>query len=162
MKISLTISVITVFMVIIFTAGCTGGGGQTTPAQTVPPTPLQTMAISTTAAQTSAGGSTQPGPTQTIPPNEAVSVSVEKAGTYSTTIIGHFDGGKGINFVSKIEVRVTRPDGSTEIKILQPEIGKEVEIEGTQGTDRVEVTAYMKSGKIYKIIDQQMLYKRRG
>jgi hypothetical protein len=163
MKIMLTISVITVFMVIIFTVGCTGGGGQTTPAQTVLPTPIDTIVVSTTAHTTSAGaGSTQPGPTQTIPPGEAVSVSVEKAGTYSTTIIAHFDGGKGINFVSKIEVRVTRPDGSTEIKNLQPEVGKEVEIEGTQGTDRVEVTAYMKSGKIYKIIDQQMPYKRRG
>lgn len=162
MKIMLTISVITVFMVIIFTAGCTGGGGQTTPTQTVPPTPIATMVVSTTAQTTSAGGSTQPGPTQTIPPGEAVSVSMEKAGTYSTTIIAHFDGGKGINFVSRIEVIVTRPDGSTETKILQPEVGKEVEIEGTQGNDRVEVTAYMKSGNVYKIIDRQMPYKTRG
>jgi hypothetical protein len=162
MKIMLTLSVITVFVVIIFTAGCTGGGGQTTPAQTALPTPIDTMAVFTAAHTTSIVGSTQPGPTQTIPPGEAVSVSVEKAGTYSTTIIAHFDGGKGINFVSRIEVRVTRPDGSAEIKNLQPEVGKEVEIEGTQGTDRIEVTAYMKSGKVYKIIDQQMPYKRRG
>jgi len=162
MKIMLTISVITVLIVIIFTAGCIGGGGQATPAQTTLPTPVGTTVVSTIAQTTSAGGSTQPGPTQTIPTGETVSVSVEKAGTYSTTIITHFDGGKGINFVSRIEVRVTRPDGSTETKILQPEVGKEVEIEGTQGTDRVEVTAYMKSGKVYKIIDQQMPYKTRG
>jgi hypothetical protein len=162
MKIMLTISVIAVFIVIIFTAGCIGGGGQPTPTQTTLPTPVGTTVVSTTAQTTSAGGSTQPGPTQTIPAGETVSVSVEKAGTYSTTIVAHFDGGKGINFVSRIEVRVTRPDGSTDVKILQPEVGKEVEIEGTQGTDRVEVTAYMKSGKVYKIIDQQMPYKTRG
>ncbi len=147
MKIMLTISVIAVFIVIIFTAGCIGGGGQPTPTQTTLPTPVGTTVVSTTAQTTSAGGSTQPGPTQTIPAGE---------------IVAHFDGGKGINFVSRIEVRVTRPDGSTDVKILQPEVGKEVEIEGTQGTDRVEVTAYMKSGKVYKIIDQQMPYKTRG
>jgi len=163
MKIMLTISVITVFMVIIFTAGCTGGGGQTTPAQTVLPTPIDTIVVSTTAHTTSAGGgSTQPGPTQTIPPGEAVSVSVEKAGTYSTTIIAHFDGGKGINFVSKIEVRVTRPDGSVVNGLLKPMMGETLELEGTQGSDRVEVVVTMKSGNVYTIIDRQMNYKTRG
>jgi hypothetical protein len=120
------------------------------------------MVISTTTLPTNAGGSTQPGPTQTIPVAEAVSVSVEKAGTYSTTIIAHFDGGKGINFVSKIDVRVTRPDGSVVSGLLKPMMGETIELEGTQGTDRVEVTTYMKSGNIYKIIDQQMPYKTRG
>jgi hypothetical protein len=41
-------------------------------------------------------------------------------------------------------------------------MGETIELEGTQGTDRVEVTTYMKSGNIYKIIDQQMPYKTRG
>jgi len=162
MKIMLTISIITVFMIIIFTAGCTGGGGQTTPAQTALPTPIDTIVVSTTAQTTSAGGSTQPGPTQTIPPGEAVSVSVEKAGTYSTTIIAHFDGGKGINFVSRIEVRVTRPDGSVVNGLLKPMMGETLELEGTQGSDRVEVVVTMKSGNVYRIIDRLMPYKTRG
>lgn len=162
MKSRLIIPIMMVLAVLIFSAGCTGGGGQATPAPTVLPTPIQTMVISTTTFPTNAGGSTQPGPTQTIPVGEAVSVSVEKAGTYSTTIIAHFDGGKGINFVSKIDVRVTRPDGSVVSGLLKPMMGETIELEGTQGTDRVEVTTYMKSGNIYKIIDQQMPYKTRG
>jgi len=162
MKIMLTISVITVVMVIIFTAGCTGGGGQTTPTQTVPPTPIATM-VGTTTAQTTRGcESIQPGPTQTIPPQEEISVSVEKAGTYSTTIITHFNGGKGINFVSRIDVRVTRPDCSVVSGQLKPMVGETLELEGTQGTDRVEVVATMKSGNVYTIIDQLMPYKTRG
>jgi hypothetical protein len=149
---------------LILAAGCTGTGGQATPAPTaVPQTPLQTMEVPATASSaTGAGGSTVPGVTQTIPANEAVTVTVEKAGIYSTTIISSFDGGKGINFVSRVEVKVTRPDGSVVTGTLKPMMGETLELEGTKGTDRVEVTAFMKSGKVYKIIDRQMPYKTRG
>jgi hypothetical protein len=162
MKIMLTISVITVLIVIIFTAGCIGGGRQATPAQTTLPTPVGTTVVSTTAQTTRGCESIQPGPTQTIPPQQEISVSVEKAGTYSTTIITHFNGGKGINFVSKIDVKVTRPDCSVVSGQLKPIMGETLELEGTQGTDRVEVVATMKSGDVYKIIDQLMPYKTRG
>jgi hypothetical protein len=161
MKFRLLIPVIMVLVATIFAAGCSGGG-QTTPAPTAPPTPVPTIAVSTTALPTSAGGSTRPGPTQTIPVGEAVSISVEKAGTYSTTIIAHFDGGKGMSFVSRIDVTVTRPDGTSETKPLKPLKGEVTEIEGTNGTDRVEILVSMMSGSQYKVIDQQMPYKRRG
>jgi hypothetical protein len=147
---------------LVLAAGCTlPGGSQTTPVPTtVAATPFPTVAEQT-AVPTTSGGSTVPGPTQTIPANEAVTVTVEKAGTYSTTIITTFNGGKGINFVSRMEVRVTRPDGSVVPGTLKPMMGETLELEGTNGTDRVEVTAYMKSGQVYKIIDQQMPYKGR-
>lgn len=148
---------------ILLTAGCTLiGGGKPTPAPTtVPPTPIVTAPPVTT-VPTTPGGSTVPGPTQTIPVAQSVSVTAEKAGTYSTTIITSFDGGKGINFVSKIDVRVTRPDGSVVTGVLQPSMGDTLELEGTSGTDRVEVIVTMKSGDVYKIIDQQLPYKTRG
>ena len=103
-----------------------------------------------------------PGPTQTMPSAIAVSVSVDKAGMYSTQIITSFDGGKGMNQVSRIEVRVTHPDGSVVTGTMKPIIGETLELDGTTGTDRVEVTAVMMSGTTYKIIDQQMPYKTRG
>jgi multidrug efflux pump subunit AcrA (membrane-fusion protein) len=162
MKFRLLIPVIVVLVAIIFAAGCTGSGGQTTPPQTQPPTPVQTTSVSTTALPSTTGGSMQPGPTQTIPPATPVSISVEKAGTYSTTIITHFDGGKGMSAVSKVDVRVTRPDGSVVTGVLKPLRGETVELEGTQGTDRVEVIVTMNTGSMYKIIDQQMPYKTRG
>jgi hypothetical protein len=164
MKFSAGIPAVLVLAALLFAAGCSStGGGQATPAPTAPPTPVQTQAVLTTPLPTTGtGGSTQPGPTQTIPASEAVSISIEKAGTYSTTIIAHFDGGKGINFVSRIDVRVTRPDGSVVTGILKPMMGDTLEIEGTNGDDRIEVVVTMKSGNVYKVIDQIVPYKTRG
>lgn len=145
----------------ILAAGCTGT--QSPPATTTAaPTTGITTVPTTEAPATPPAGSTEPGPTQTIPPNQAVSITAEKAGTYSTTIITSFDGGKGNNFVSRMDVKVTRPDGTVVTGSLQPIVGSTLELEGTNGTDRVEVTVYMKDGKVYKVIDQQMPYKTRG
>lgn len=145
----------------VLVAGCTGT--QSPPTTTVAPTTEAITTVPTTeVVATTPAGSTMPGPTQTIPPNQAVSISVEKAGMYSTTIITSFDGGKGNNFVSRIDVKVTRPDGSVVTGSLQPIVGNTLELEGTNGTDRVEVTVYMKDGKVYKVIDQQVPYKVRG
>ena len=163
MNFRITVPVIVVLAALIFAAGCTlGGGGQPTPAPTAQPTPVPTMAVSTTALQTNAGSSTEPGPTQTLPSATPVSCSVEKAGTYSTTIITTFDGGKGMSAVSKVDVRVTRPDGSVVTGVLKPLKGETVELEGTKGTDRVEVIVTMNTGNVYKVIDQQMPFKTRG
>lgn len=146
---------------ILLIAGCTSSAPQQ--IATPVPTPIETMAVSTTPLPlATTGGSLQPGPTQTIPPVTAVSIVVEKAGTYSTTIITHFDGGKGLSQVSKIDVRVTRPDGSVVTGVVKNEKGETLELEGTNGTDRVEVIVTMKSGNIYKVIDQLMPYKTRG
>jgi len=68
-----------------------------------------------------------------------------------------------MNFVSRIDVRVTHPDGSVVTdKMTKPVNGATLELAGTNGTDRVEVTAVMMSGEVYKIIDQQIQYKSRG
>jgi hypothetical protein len=162
MKLRLVVPIVSVLVALLVVAGCTGGGGQTTPAQTAAPTQIQTLAVSTTVLPTTPGSSTQPGPTQTLPPATPVSFSVEKAGTYSTTIITTFDGGKGMSGVSKVDVRVTRPDGTVVTGVLKPLKGETVELEGTQGTDRVEVIVTMNTGNVYTVIDQQMPYKTRG
>ncbi len=162
MNLKFLISVIAVLVALLVAAGCTGGGGQTTPAPTAAPTEVQTLAVSTTVLPTAAGGSTQPGPTQTLPPATPVSFTVEKAGTYSTTIITTFDGGKGMSGVNKVDVRVTRADGTVVTGVLKPMKGETVELEGTKGTDRVEVIVTMNTGNVYTVIDQQMPYKTRG
>ena len=158
MKPSILISI--VLVIAILAAGCTGT--KPTPAETTVVTTVPTTIPTTAAPVTTPPGSTQPGPTQTLPSNQEVSISVEKAGTYATTIITSFDGGKGLNYVSRIEVKVTRPDGSIVTGPLQPIVGSTLELEGTNGTDRVEVTVFMKDGKVYKVIDQQMPYKTRA
>jgi hypothetical protein len=118
---------------------------------TTPPTPVPTTKASII-----------PGPTDTLPPQWPVSVTVEKSGMYSTTIITHFDGGKGSIFVSRMDVRVTHPDGTVSSDFLPKsgiKAGATLEIPGTNGTDRVEVLLTMANGEVYKIIDQQTAYK---
>jgi len=123
----------------------------TTVETTTPPTPSPTPTAST-----------EPGPTQTMPPQWPLSLSVEKGGTYSMTLITKLDGGKGLISVVKLTSRVTRPDGTvTEKSLDRPKVGDVIEIEGSNGTDRLEVEVLTTSGEIYKVIDQKMLYKSR-
>jgi hypothetical protein len=87
---------------------------------------------------------------------------VEKGGMYTRTIIARFDGGKGLNYATRMDVRVTYPDGTVKTDgITKPKMGDSVEILGSTGTDRVEVIMQMASGKAYKIIDRQMPYRNK-
>jgi hypothetical protein len=122
-----------------------------TPEPTIPPTPVPTTKAST-----------EPGPTETLPAGWDLSVTVEKSGMYSRTIIAKFDGGKGLMYASRMDVRVTFPDGTVKTEgLARPAMGDTVEILGSEGTDRVEVIMLMANGGSYKIIDQQMPFKAR-
>lgn len=147
-----------VLAMLLIVAGCSSADQPVvtptlTPAPTQEPTTLPTPVPTTRA-------STIPGPVDTLPPQWPLSITVEKAGMYSSTIITHFDGGKGIVFVSRMDVRVTHPDGTILMDgITKPKMGDTIEISGTSGTDRVEVMVTMVSGETYKVIDRQMVYK---
>jgi len=133
------------------------------PAPTPAPTTVQTTKPTTvpTAVPTTKA-STIPGPTETLPLQWPLSFTVEKSGMYSTTIITHFDGGKGLMYISRMDVRVTHPDGTVLTNgMAKPKMGDTVEVRGTNGTDRVEVLVTMANGGIYTVIDQQMPYKSR-
>jgi len=98
-----------------------------------------------------------------MPPQWPLSVSVEKAGTYSRTIITHFEGGKGMGSVLRLDATLTRQDGQVVTRSIdKPKMGDIIEIEGTNGVDRIEVTVLMNSGQSFKINDQQMQYKIRN
>lgn len=156
------IGIFFVLVAVCIAAGCTSSAPPQPVATPEPTTMESTMSPTTAIPVTTPTGSLVPGPTQTIPLVTAVAINVEKAGTYSTTIITHFDGGKGMTQVSTINVRVTRPDGSVVTGNVKPEKGETLELAGSNGTDRVEVTVTMKSGVPYKVIDQLVPYKTRG
>jgi len=161
MKFRLILSLALVLVVLLVVAGCSSPPPQpvvtptpspTTPEPTTPPTPVPTTKASVV-----------PGPTDTLPQPWPLSFTVEKAGMYSTTIITHFDGGKGLMYILRMDVRVTHPDGTVLTSgIDKPRMGDTVEIAGTSGTDRVEVMVTMASGVTYKVIDQQVPYKSLG
>jgi len=126
-----------------------------TPVPTTEPT-LQPTTVPTTKA------STEPGPVDTLPSEWDLSVTVEKGGMYTRTIITKFNGGKGLMYATRMDVRVTYPDGTVKTDgITKPKMGDTIEILGSTGTDRVEVTMQMASGRAYKIIDQQMPYRNK-
>ena len=151
-------SLVLVLAMLLVIAGCSS---PEQPVVTPTPTPVPTTVPTTppTPVPTTTA-STIPEPTDTLPPQWPVSVTVEKSGMYSTTIITHFDGGKGLIFVSRMDVRVTHPDGTVLTGgIAKPGMGDTVEVAGTSGNDRVEVRLTMANGGVYKVIDQQMGYK---
>jgi hypothetical protein len=156
----INLSLVIVLAVLLTIAGCSSPQQQVstptlttfpTTEATIPPTPKPIITASNI-----------PGPVDTLPPQWPLSVTVEKSGLYSRTIITHFDGGKGLMYTTRMDVRVTYPDGTVLTDgIAKPSMGDTVEILGSDGSDRVEVMVTMANGGIYKIIDQQMAFKGR-
>lgn len=152
---------------LVLASGCTilSPPPAPTPVPTPEPTTIPTTVPppATTAPTPTPTASNRPGPTQAMPSYWPLSISVEKAGTYSKTIITHIDGGKGMIGVYTITSRVTQPDGTvTEKSVEKPKVGDTIEIEGSTGADRIEVIVLTTAGETYKVIDQQLVYKSRN
>lgn len=96
-----------------------------------------------------------PGLSQLPPSNIAVTVQIEKDPVYHT-INALFSGGKGQVVTDYCIVRVTRSDGRIISKQLEPLKLAEVQIQGTEGSDRVEVFVVYLSGNSYKIYDSYL------
>ncbi|MCU0631499.1 MAG: hypothetical protein MUC66_00800 [Methanolinea sp.] len=76
------------------------------------------------------------------------------------TIIATYRGGKGTNFVYSMDVMVTRSDGQVISKSLErPQVNSILEVEGTRGTDRVEVFINLVNGERYRIYDQSLAFR---
>ena len=146
--------------ILLAAAGCSS---PEKPVVTPNPTTIATPPPSTVATPVPAStASTVPGPVDTLPPGWDLTVTVEKGGMYTRTIIARFDGGKGLMYASRMDVRVTFPDGTVKTdSIVKPKMGDTIEILGSTGTDRVEVLMLMASGDTYRIIDQQMPYRNK-
>jgi len=108
------------------------------------------------------GGTIAPGTVVTLPAATAVDILVMQKNSVDSTVDVVFGGGNGQVLVSSCDVVFTRSDGSSETRKLMPEKGATVTLQGTKGTDRVEVTVTMKDGKPYRIIDQLVPYRTRG
>lgn len=136
-------------------AGCTQPA---TPPATPTPTPVATTAAATPTVS-STPISLTPGPTQTLPENWNIEVEVKSNGeSINPLIITTFRGGKGLNFIQQIDVKVTRSDGVVETgSITKPLfVGKTVELASTSAPgyrDRAEVWATTPQGDKVKIFD---------
>ncbi len=94
------------------------------------------------------------GPTQALPNTTQLIVVADKDPvTLMVNII--FEGGPGQGLVQDNQVILTRSDGTvTTGKLDFNNMGSEVKLQGTRGTDRLQVIVTMYSGKTYTIEDE--------
>jgi hypothetical protein len=134
-----------------------GGTGPDNPADTVnTPLPVTTIAgtISPTMTETpTASRDLIPQPTQTIPSGQKLYFQIQKS-PITTRIMVTFAGSAGHNSIKSADVTVSHPDGSVSTGILQPLKGiSEIILDGSKGTDRVEIIALMSDGESYRVYD---------
>ncbi len=154
------IGVFLVLLSLLITAGCTQTPAPPTPASTavettatVVPTPVPTTASLT------------PGPTQTLPEVWALEVQAYGNGeAINPRIIVSCQGGKGLNFIQQIDVKVTRADGVVETEIISKPLykGKEVSLPITSqmgNVNRVEIWATTPQGDKVKIFDDYVPFR---
>jgi len=96
-----------------------------------------------------------------MPHTYSVTVQVDK-NTISTdpSITVTFEGGQGLAFVEFMTAEVILSDGKTaEHTVESPQMGTEMVLPGTTGTDRVIVYVTMDDGVTYRIFDKEMPFQ---
>lgn len=139
-----------VLMVIFLAcAGCT------TSKPAPEPTPVMTAETPVPTTITPAPTST-PEPVVTLPSAQQITLELTKD---RTNFMIHllYNGGGGELFTQKVEMKVTRSDGTVTDYVMsngnRPKRGDEIAAQGTRGNDRCEV--WVTSGSIrYKVMDR--------
>jgi len=135
----------------VFSAG-QGSGGTGSGPQMTPPPPADSIIQGTTAPVPA-------GIIEPLPRDLEVFVSIQPKDSAGHVTV-QFGGGRGRAFVKGIDARLTRPDGvvATGSMNMQADF-PEVTLQGSKGTDRVEVFVRFLSGKTYKVFDDQVAYR---
>ncbi len=142
-------ALIVLLLAFSLSAACTGSD------EPAGPSPTETPVVTATPAPT-APVSLTPGPTQTMPPGKEVEFQL--TGGFPSRVTNDlyiaFSGGKGQEFVTSIDVRVTKSTGEVVTETMQPIRGDELIIHNAKGENRVEITVALVTGGSYKIKDQ--------
>jgi hypothetical protein len=157
MKITVFLTAVFVLISCVVFAGCTSPtDAKIKPFETTTPAPGPTPTIHSTSPVLST-----PQTVEALPYERNVNIQVEKQRP-DASIHLIFIGGRGEDYVQNIMMRVTRSDGTVEEKYLSDGIRKprsydELVMDGTRGTDQVEV--FLTSlGTTYKIFDKPLAY----
>jgi hypothetical protein len=136
-------------------AGCTSPTGAEIKSPATPaPTPVPTLLTTETTLIPT------PLPVETLPPEQDVALVLSKQRPDSTIHL-LYNGGKGEVFVQNIMMKVTLSNGQVVQQYMndgnrKPRRGDELVIEGTRGTDFVQV--YITSaGKTYKVREESLV-----
>jgi len=150
-------------MALALVAGCTQ---PETPVATPVPTPEPTVETVVATPEPTTVSST-PGPTQTLPDIWSLDVQVAGNGeAIDPQIITTIRGGKGLNFILQVDVRVTRADGKVETGSIPRQttyhVGDSISLPVTSEmgkVNRVEVTAIDPQGNPVKIFDDYVPFR---
>jgi hypothetical protein len=148
-------------IVLVLAAGCIQPA---TPTVTPTPTPAVTTVPATPTPKPTSVSST-PGPTQTLPEMWSLDVQVQSNGfAPDPQIITTVRGGKGLNFIQQVDVKVTRSDGIVETGIIPKplKVGDSVSLASTTApgyADRAEVWATDPQGVKVKIFDDYVPFR---
>jgi hypothetical protein len=136
-------------------AGCTSPtGAGIKPAETTIPSPLSTLPTPVVTVVPT------PLPVETLPEEQSVDLVLSKQRPDSSIHL-LYNGGKGEVFVQNIMMKVTLSNGQVVQQYMndgnrKPRRGDELVMEGTRGTDVVQV--YLTSaGRIYKVKDESLV-----
>jgi hypothetical protein len=142
-------------------AGCTQGGSTGTP--TAKPTAvasgtatgMATVATTGVATVVSTATAAAAGTLDALPAGQDLAIQVNKDPIdREVTVI--FNGGRGQGAVTAMEATITRSDGTSETKPLQPRLSAEAVFKGTKGTDKISVKATLTNGKTYRFFEQSI------
>jgi len=154
MKYALIPAVLAGLILCALSAGCTSPT-QTEIKSVETPTPVPTV-ISTTTISTVVATPVQ---VDTLPAEQYVDLQLSKERPdYTLHLI--YNGGKGEGNVVNVLMKATLSDGRVVEKYMndgqrKPRRGDEIIIQGTRGSDRVEVFV-TSAGRTYKVLDQQL------
>jgi hypothetical protein len=155
MKYPIILSATVMLVLCALLAGCTSPtASELKPAETPVPTTLSPISIPAVTVVAT------PKAIETLPQEQFVDLVISKQRPDSSIHL-LYNGGKGEVFVQNILLKVTLSSGEVVEKYMndgnrKPRRGDELIVEGTRGTDRVEVFVTT-AGKTYKVIDQPVL-----
>lgn len=156
MKFSIILSATVLLVFCALLAGCTSPtASELKPAETPVPTSVPTPVSSSVATVVAT-----PEAVETMPAEQFVDLTIQKQRPDSSIHL-IYNGGKGEIFVQNILLKVTLGNGNVVEHYMndgnrKPRRGDELVIEGTRGTDQVQVFV-TSAGKTYKVIDQPLV-----
>lgn len=101
-------------------------------------------------------------PTQALPEGTQLFIQTEK-NPINAEVTVQFTGGPGQGLVRDNQVILTRSDGTvTQGSLDFNQRLSEVSLQGSRGTDRLQVIVTLRSGMTYTIVDKLMPYRIRG
>ena len=152
-----------VLVILLLAAGCTQPAA---PPATPAPTAVETIATATPApVATTASASLTPGPVQTLPEAWSTDIQVASNGeSIDPQITVTYMGGKGLNAILQLDVKVTRSDGVEETASITKPLykGKSVSLRSTTAPgyrDRTEVWVYTPQNDKVKIYDAYVPFR---